>query len=245
MKFESASKKDIEELFPGSSTAKVEKERYLGSLGLQLDAVRLGANTSTIYQNDPKLLLFTLSRYKFVSKMFAGFENVLEVGCQEGFGAQVICKEVTSYTGVDFYLPHIESAAERNTAPNAKYQVHDILNGALEQNFDGVFALDVLEHIVPEKEDLFLQNVCGSLKSHGSVILGMPSIESQKYASKASRAGHVNCKNGEEFRNLLQQYFHNCFLFSMNDEVLHTGFSPMSHYVFVLASNKKNVALNY
>ena len=31
----------------------------------------------------------------------------------------------------------------------------------------------------------------------------------------------------------------------MNDEVLHTGFSPMSHYVFVLASNKKNVALNY
>ena len=89
MKFETASKNDIERLFPESSTSEFEKERYFGSLGLQLDAVRLGANTSTIYQNDPKLLLFTLSRYKFVSKMFAGFENVLEVGCQEGFGAQV------------------------------------------------------------------------------------------------------------------------------------------------------------
>ena len=69
MKFQTASENDIEGLFPGSSTAKVEKERYLGSLGLQLDAVQLGANTSTIYQNDPKLLLFTLSRYKFVSNI--------------------------------------------------------------------------------------------------------------------------------------------------------------------------------
>ena len=239
MKFQTAAKNNIEGLFPGSSTVKVEKERYLGSLGLQLDSVRLGANTSTIYQNDPKLLLFTLSRYKFVSKMFAGFENVLEVGCQEGFGAQIICKEVTAYLGVDFYLPHINSAKERNTAPNANYETHDILNGPIERGFDGVFALDVLEHIVPEKEDLFLQNICGSLTPHGSVILGMPSLESQKYASEASKAGHVNCKNGENFKNLLKHYFHNCFLFSMNDEVLHTGFSPMSHYLFVLASNKK------
>ena len=239
MKFQTAAKNNIEGLFPGSSTVKVEKERYLGSLGLQLNSVRLGANTSTIYQNDPKLLLFTLSRYKFVSKMFAGFENVLEVGCQEGFGAQIICKEVTAYLGVDFYLPHINSAKERNTAPNAKYETFDILNGPIERGFDGVFALDVLEHIVPEKEDLFLQNICGSLTPHGSVILGMPSFESQKYASKASKAGHVNCKTGENFKNLLKHYFHNCFLFSMNDEVLHTGFSPMSHYLFVLASNKK------
>ena len=239
MKFQTAAKNNMEGLFPGSSTAKVEKERYLSSLGLQLDSVRLGANTSTIYQNDPKLLLFTLSRYKFVSKMFAGFENVLEVGCQEGFGAQIICKEVTAYLGVDFYLPHINSAKERNTAPNAKYETYDILNGPIERGFDGVFALDVLEHIVPEKEDLFLQNICGSLTPHGSVILGMPSFESQKYASKASKVGHVNCKNGENFKNLLKHYFHNCFLFSMNDEVLHTGFSPMSHYLFVLASNKK------
>ena len=239
MKFQTAAKNSIEGLFPGSSTVKIEKERYLGSLGLQLDSVRLGANTSTIYQNDPKLLLFTLSRYKFVSKMFAGFENVLEVGCQEGFGAQIICKEVKAYLGVDFYLPHINSAKERNTAPNAKYETYDMLNGPIERGFDGVFALDVLEHIVPEKEDLFLQNICGSLTPHGSVILGMPSFESQKYASKASKAGHVNCKNGENFKNLLKHYFHNCFLFSMNDEVLHTGFSPMSHYLFVLASNKK------
>ena len=217
MKFQTAAKNNMEGLFPGSSTAKVEKERYLSSLGLQLDSVRLGANTSTIYQNDPKLLLFTLSRYKFVSKMFAGFENVLEVGCQEGFGAQIICKEVTAYLGVDFYLPHINSAKERNTAQNAKYETHDILNGPIERGFDGVFALDVLEHIVPEKEDLFLQNICGSLTPHGSLILGMPSFESQKYASKASKAGHVNCKNGENFKNLLKHYFHNCFLFSMND----------------------------
>ena len=39
MKFQTAAKNNLEGLFPGSSTVKVEKERYLGSLGLQLDSV--------------------------------------------------------------------------------------------------------------------------------------------------------------------------------------------------------------
>ena len=53
--------------------------------------------------------------------------------------------------GSRFLLPHINSAKERNTAPNAKYETYDILNGPIERGFDGVFALDVLEHIVPER----------------------------------------------------------------------------------------------
>ena len=35
------------------------------------------------------------------------------------------------------------------------------------------------------------------------------------------------------------KYFENVFLFSMNDEVVHTGFSPMAHYLFVICCQKK------
>ena len=73
-----------------------------------------------------------------------------------------------------------------------------------------------------------------SLQDNGSAIIGMPSLESQEYASPSSRAGHVNCKSGEKFRALLLQYFDNVFLFSMNDEVVHTGFSKMAHYILAL-----------
>jgi len=230
---------DLETLFPGAKTADCEKIRYLESLGKQKDLITLGSNTSTIFQNDPKLLLFTLSRYKFVSKMFSGFNKVLEIGCQEGFGAQIIAQEVNTYVGVDFFVPHIKSANERNLLSNASYIVHDILNSPVDKNFDGAFALDVLEHIEPDAEHEFMLNLSRSLNKNGSIVLGMPSLESQRYASEASKKGHVNCKSGMAFRLFVEKYFQNCFLFSMNDEVLHTGFHPMSHYLFVLACNKK------
>jgi hypothetical protein len=67
----------------------------------------------------------------------------------------------------------------------------------------------------------------------------VPSLESQQYASSQSKEGHVNCKSGDDFRGLLKKYFENVFLFSMNDEVVHTGFSKMAHYLFVMCTNQK------
>ncbi len=68
----------------------------------------------------------------------------------------------------------------------------------------------------------------------------MPSLESQAYASEASRVGHVNCKTGQELKTNALKYFTNVFLFSMNDETLHIGFPQMSHYIFVECSGKKS-----
>ena len=42
---------------------------------------KLGLMTNKIWQDDPKRMPITLSRYKFVSKMLEGKKNVLEVGC--------------------------------------------------------------------------------------------------------------------------------------------------------------------
>ena len=70
-------------------------------------------------------------------------------------------------------------------------------------HFDGVFSLDVLEHIVPENEGLFLENCLTSLDSNGMAIFGMPSLESQEHASAQSKAGHINCKSGVELMDLM------------------------------------------
>ncbi|MCI5632323.1 hypothetical protein [Helicobacter sp.] len=52
---------------------------------------------------------------------------------------------------------------------------------------------------------------------------------------------HVNCKSGEDFKEFCKKYFHHVFVFSMNDEVVHTGFYPMAHYLFALCVGVKEL----
>ena len=87
--------------------------------------------------------------------------------------------------------------------------------------------------------DLAIGNIAGSLKPTGVAIIGSPSLESQRYASKGSLEGHVNCKTGPDLKTLMEKYFENVFLFSMNDEVVHTGFYPMAHYLFAVCAGRK------
>ena len=76
-------------------------------------------------------------------------------------------------------------------------------------------------------------------QKNGTLIVGMPSIESQKYGSTNSKKFHINCKSKKELRKTLKKFFNNVYMFSMNDEVLHTGFDQMSHYIIGLANSKK------
>ena len=103
----------------------------------------------------------------------------------------------------------------------------------------GSIALDVLEHIEPAKEHVFLTNMVKSLSAHGIAVLGMPSLESQAYASPNSKAGHVNCKSLPDFKATMEKYFHTVLMFCMNDEVVHTGYHKMAHYLFAVGCDQK------
>lgn len=199
-----------------------------------------GMMTSQAWDDDPKRLTFTLSRYKFVAKLFAGKENVLEIGCADAFATRVVQQEVKALTAVDFDPVFIKDANERM---NEKWKFtcfqHDLLQGPVPGSYDGVYALDVLEHIAVKDESVFLKNMVSSLAPHGAMIIGIPSLESQPYASAISKAGHVNCKSMPDFKATMQNYFHNVFMFSMNDEVVHTGYHKMAHYLFAVCCEPK------
>jgi len=205
----------------------IEKQEGLRNLGLM---------TSQLYRDDPKHLVFQLARYKFASKMLAGLDHVLEIGCGDGFSTRLIAQTVQRITSIDFDPVFVEHAKQVNFHdPRMTFLHHDIcVDGPLKQRFDGAFCCDVIEHILPRDEDHFVRNIMRSLKSDGVLIVGTPSLESQIYASPPSKAGHVNCKRAPELKALMQKYFRNVFIFSMNDEVVHTGFTGMAHYLFAL-----------
>jgi 2-polyprenyl-3-methyl-5-hydroxy-6-metoxy-1,4-benzoquinol methylase len=201
---------------------------------------RLGLRSSHSWHTDPKHLLFRLARYKFVAKMLAGSEHVLEIGCGDAFGTRLVQQEVKALSATDFDEVFVEDVKAR-MVERWRFRIfaHDLLAGPIPGNYDGVFALDVLEHIKPEDEDRFLTNAFAPLVFEGAAIVGTPSLESQVYASPTSKAGHVNCKTMPELKSTMQRYFHNVFMFSMNDEVVHTGFHPMAHYLFAVCAHKK------
>jgi 2-polyprenyl-3-methyl-5-hydroxy-6-metoxy-1,4-benzoquinol methylase len=193
----------------------------------------MGLMSSQVWRDDPRRLVFLLSRYKFVSKMLSGLESVLEIGCADAFGSRIVKQEVKRLVAADFDPIFIDNAQKRADEKwPIEFVVHDMLAGPLGERFDGIYCCDVLEHIEARDESQFVANIVKSLKPHGVAIFGSPSLESQVYASAPSKEGHVNCKTAVDLRALLGRSFHNVFIFSMNDEVVHTGFHPMAHYLF-------------
>lgn len=202
---------------------------------------KLGLMINQAWYDDPRRLAFTFSRYKFVSRMLTGCENVLEVGCGDAFASRIVLQEVESLSVTDFDSTFIEDVKARQIEGWTFRNIfaHDLLAGPLSGAYDGIYALDVVEHITLDDEDTFLRNLIAPLVPRGTVIIGMPSLESQEYASPISKAGHVNCKSLPDLRATMQRYFDNVYMFCMNDEVLHTGYHKMAHYLFALCCGKK------
>lgn len=223
-------------------TAKTKESQYqvIVDAAQERGIERFGLRSSESWHEDPKHLVFRLARYKFVSKMLAGRRHVLEVGCGDAFGIRIVQAEVEKLTAIDFDPVFIDDVNQR-MVPRWMFdaRVHDMLDGPVPGEFDAVYALDVLEHIDQAHERTFLANAFANLEAQGAAIIGVPSLESQVYASPQSKVGHVNCKTAPDLKTLLQDYFHNVFIFSMNDEVVHTGYHKMAHYVFAVCAGKR------
>lgn len=200
----------------------------------------LGLTTNQVWHDDPRRLLFILARYKFVAKMLSGGKRVLEIGCGDAFGTRIVLQEVDEICAIDCDPVFVKDVNQRM---EEKWEfdciVHDILSGPVNGVFDAAYSIDVIEHIPKKDELLFMSNIANSLHNQGLLIIGTPSRYSQVYQSKLSKEGHINCKDHQELRELMLKYFNNVLIFSMNDEVIHTGFYPMAHYLFALGVGKK------
>ena len=204
---------------------------------------QFGLMSSHAWALDPKRLTFTFARYKFVGKLLEGKERVLEVGCADAFATRIVRQMVGHITAIDVDPVFVEDARK---GINERWPIdvvcHNMVHGPVNNRlpFNAAYALDVLEHIPLDSEDAFLGNMCASLKTRSSiVIIGCPSLESQHLASHISAAGHVNCKSGPELKDTMNRYFHTVCMFSMNDEVVHTGHHAMAHYLFAVCSDRK------
>lgn len=203
----------------------------------------LGPVTLDSLTRDPKHLGFTISRYKFAAKMMKYCKRILEVGCGEGIGVFSFLSESNAkVVAMDFDAMQIERA-QKNVLPYTKGRVNFICQDLITQQFkgksvDGIASIDVIEHIAPEEEGKFLNNYFSAVKKGGISIIGTPNKYASQYASERSLAGHINLFTPERLEKTLSKYCSHTFLFSMNDEIIHTGFDKMAHYLIALSITK-------
>ena len=197
------------------------------------EALTLGPYFTFIVQKSPRRLLHLLSYYKFAAKMIGTGKRVADIGCSEGFGTVLLAEHAQSCLGIDQDAAAIAVANASVASPKLAFLVADVLREKIGP-FDAVVSLDVIEHIYRENEDAFVAAVAAALTDDGVLILGTPNIAADRYANEHSRRGHVNMFDAERLHALGRRHFRNVFSFSGNDEMVHTGFSPMAHYLLAL-----------
>tara|TARA_Y100001935_G_C17311792_1_gene517219 strand:- start:29944 stop:30633 length:690 start_codon:yes stop_codon:yes gene_type:complete len=204
------------------------------------DIHKLGPYTTQAYMDDPSCLAFITSRYKFCSRILSGMENVVEIGCGDGFGGAIVAQKVKKLTCTDINLNLLNDNKKRmNHLKNVEYKYHDYRDSPLKNKVDAIYFIDVIEHIFKNEEELFLKNVFESINPNGVCLIGTPNIKSERYASKYSKEAHINLKSFDDLKHIGDKYFTNSFLFGMNDEVVHTGFPNMSHFLWLLCVNPR------
>jgi len=134
------------------------------------------------HQTDPLLALEHYHRYYFASR-FAQGKRILDFGCGEGYGSALLSTQANAVIGIDRDEATIQHArAKYSSIPNLRFKT-----GRCEENpgeegaFDMIVGFELLEHLDPGQQPVFLGNVLKLLKEDGLFIVSSP--ERNEYAA--------------------------------------------------------------
>ncbi len=127
--------------------------------------------------------------------------EVLEVGCGEGRGIDLIIDKCKSYTAIDKIVPVIDQL--RKKYPFGKFLRGNIppLTQFSDNSFDRIFSFQVIEHI--EDDHLFLSEINRILKPGGIALITTPN----RPRSLSRNPWHTREYTAQELTDLAKKYF--------------------------------------
>lgn len=141
--------------------------------------------------------------------------DVLEVGCGEGRGIELLRSYVDSYVAVDKIAEVIARLQEKYK--DVSFNQANIPPLPYKDNsFDFVLSFQVIEHI--KKDGLFLEEIHRVLKPGGKAFISTPNIK----MTLSRNPWHIREYTSEELTNLCSKYFSNVDMrgVSGNDKVM-------------------------
>jgi len=125
--------------------------------------------------------------------------RLLEVGCGTGFVAGYLKAQGYRIECADLFLDGLKYCQKRGSG-NAYYQ-YDLYDEVFFEEFDGILACDVLEHL--EDEGRVLLNLNRSLKKGGVIVLTVPACKAL-WSGMDDYAGHKRRYLREELTGKLE-----------------------------------------
>ncbi len=142
-----------------------------------------------------------LSAYCFAEKYLNG--NVLELGCGEGRGVEIILRNSKSFTAID-------KIKEVITNLRIKYPSSTFINSPfppldkIENNtYDTIISFQVIEHL--KDDDLFLKEIYRVLKPGGKALISTPN----RKMTLSRNPWHIREYISSELKDLSLKYFDN------------------------------------
>lgn len=139
--------------------------------------------------------------YEFASKLCEN-KNVLEVGCGEGWGSNLIAGFAKKVTAIDIDNQAISYAKKKFNRNNLFFRKLNIYNlKKINHKFDIVVSFQVIEHL--KDIDSYLSNIKEKLTKNGILIISTPNKSSNHVKSPY----HFNEYTKKEIIKILQKYF--------------------------------------
>jgi len=200
-----------------------------------------GPLTSDKLRRDPQYVMFQMSRYKHVARMFSHKRNVLDIGSGDGIGLPILSSYFKNVTSLDVD-PIMSTQCEKNldSAFNCSFLRHDFYTAPLQQKFDLAVCFDVLSSINPEQETPWFENIVKSLDQNGIFVIGTQNRNTARYSNPESQIEQPNFKDFSELEALFSSHFQNHLILSMNDETIHTGKRETCQYFIASGIGIKN-----
>ena len=142
--------------------------------------------------------------------------DVLEVGCGEGRGVEIIAPLVDSFTGIDKNAQVIDNLKLKYPSENFFQTVIPPFLGLADNSYDVVISFQVIEHI---KKDLtFLQEIHRVLKPGGRALISTPNIS----MSLSRNPWHIREYTSNELELLVKKVFSKVQMLGItgNDKVM-------------------------
>ena len=180
--------------------------------------------TSDSIPSDNPIHQRLLKPYTIVKEEIGG--NVLELGCGEGRGIEMILPKVDSFLGLDKIEEVIRNLTEKYPDGQFMQSVFPPIDILESDVFDFVISFQVIEHV--RKDRLFLEEIYRILKPGGLAIITTPNIR----MSLSRNPWHIREYTARELTDLSASIF---------DKVISKGISGNPKVMQYHEDNRKSV----
>ncbi|MGF1635791.1 MAG: class I SAM-dependent methyltransferase [Cyclobacteriaceae bacterium] len=155
--------------------------------------------TSDSIPSDNPLHQRLLKPYYEAEKIVHG--DLLELGCGEGRGVDLLAPKCKSFTAIDKISDVIERLAAAHPAHTFIQANIPPISQCKNESFDFIVSFQVIEHI--KADALFLSEIARILKPGGKALITTPNIK----MTLSRNPWHIREYTGKELKTLAEKYF--------------------------------------